>query len=183
MVERRAFAKKDKAIVVGEEMTKSNRPASRGTGDGAVEQTRCLNWGSSRPQPIRDRRAKTRWTKKISQREPARVSDEAIVSDELGGQHNLLGSQGPLDRVVRATRSVRNAFGLQDLNTRTLAAYKRRDTERMRVSRLTSVSCRYVVVKVSAESRFEAVLGKTRRTEFQRGCRKRALWENLEPAC
>ncbi len=142
MVERRAFAEKDKAIVVGEEMTKSNRSATRGTGDGAVEQTRCLNWGSSRVQPIRGRRAKTRWTKKISQKEPARVSDEAIVSDELGGQHNLPGSQGPLDRVVRAKRSVRNALGLQDLNARTLAAYKRRDAERMRVSRLASASCR-----------------------------------------
>ncbi len=142
MAERRAFAKKDKAIVVGEEMTKSNRLASRGTGDGAAEQTRCLNWGSSRQQPIRGRRAKTRWTKKISQREQARVSDEAIVSDEPGGQHNLPGSQGPLDRVVRATGSDRNAFGLQDLNARTLAAYKRCFVEHTRALRLTSMSHR-----------------------------------------
>ena len=125
LVERRASAKKDKAIVVGEEMTKSNRPATRGTGDGAVEQTRCSNWGSSPLQPIRGRRAKTRWTKKISQREQGRVSDEVIVSDELGGQHNLPGSQGPLDRVVRAKGPARNVSGLQDLKARTLAAYKR----------------------------------------------------------
>jgi len=29
-----------------------------------------------------------------------RVSDEAIVSNDLGGQHNLLASQGPLDERV-----------------------------------------------------------------------------------
>jgi len=37
------------------------------------------------------------WTKEISRREGPRVSDEAIVSMDLGGQHNLPASQGPLD--------------------------------------------------------------------------------------
>ena len=101
-VGRRTFAEKVKAGVAGEAMTKCSRPAHRGTEGGTMEKTRYLNWGTSRVQPIRDRRAKTRWTKKISQREDARVSDEAILSDELEGQHNLPGSQEPLDRVVRA---------------------------------------------------------------------------------
>ena len=37
------------------------------------------------------------WTKKISRREEARVSDEAVVSDDPEGQHNPRASQGPLD--------------------------------------------------------------------------------------
>jgi len=135
---RRAYARKGKAIVVGEEMTKCNRPANRGTGDGAVEQTRCLNWGSSRLQPKRGRRAKIHRTKKISRWKQGRVSDEAIVSVELGGQQNLPGSQGPLDRVVRATAAATHAYGPQGANAWTLAAYKRRGTERMRALRLTS---------------------------------------------
>jgi hypothetical protein len=141
-VVRRACAKKGKAIVDGEEMTKGNRPANRGTGDGAVGQTRCLNWGSSRLQPLRGRRAKIRRTKEISQRKQARVSDEAIVSSELGGQQNLPGSQGPLDRVVVATAPAKHAFGPKGANARAVAAYKREGAERMRALRLTSVSCR-----------------------------------------
>ncbi len=40
------------------------------------------------------------WTKKISQREGWSASDEAIVSDDPGGQQNLQASQGPLDWIV-----------------------------------------------------------------------------------
>lgn len=115
-VGRRTFAEKVKAGVAGEAMTKCSRPAHRGTEGGTMEKTRYLNWGTSRVQPIRDRRAKTRWTKKISQREDARVSDEAILSDELEGQHNLPGSQEPLDRVVRARGTRQIAVRLQGAN-------------------------------------------------------------------
>ena len=124
--------------MVGEEMTKSNRPANRGTGDGAVEQIRYLNWGSSRLQPKRGRRAKVDRTKKISRWKQVRVSDEAIVSVELGGQQNLPGSQGPLDRGVRATATAKHAYGPQGATTRTLTAYKRRGAERTRALRLSS---------------------------------------------
>ena len=140
-VGRRTNAERVKARAVGEAMTMSSRSAHRGTEGGTVEQTCHLNWGTSRVQPIRDRRAKTRWTKQISQREDARVSDEAIVSDDLGGQHNLPGSQGPLDRVVRATEPDALPSGYREPMTRTLAVYKHHDAACMRVSRLTSVSC------------------------------------------
>jgi hypothetical protein len=36
----------------------------------------------------------------ISRQEKPRGSDEAIVSDDPAGQHNLLASQGPLDRIA-----------------------------------------------------------------------------------
>lgn len=51
-------------------------------------------------QPIRDRRARTNWTKKISHAEEWRVSDEAIVSRDPMRQHNARESQGPLDWIA-----------------------------------------------------------------------------------
>ena len=68
----------------------------------------------------------------ISRRERPRGSDEAIVSDDLAGQYNLLASQGPLDRIAlgigshtgfaQLARKGRNASGEAGL----LAAYKLR---------------------------------------------------------
>jgi hypothetical protein len=69
------------------------RSAHRGTEDGMHEQTRRLNWGPTRGRSLRQ-------TKQISCRRATSGSDEAIVSDDLGGQHNRLASQGPLDGSV-----------------------------------------------------------------------------------
>ena len=55
--------------------------------------------GSSPDKTVGQRPA---WTKEISRREGPRVSDEAVVSDDLVGQQNPLASQGPLDRRVQA---------------------------------------------------------------------------------
>jgi len=92
-----------------------------------------------------------------------RGSDEVIVSDDPAGQHNPLASQGPLDRIVLGNfcSSFPPWGGLVRKDHRwktneTLAAYK-------------SLCFGSIVVKVAVEFLFEAVLGKTRRTEFQRG--------------
>src|SRR6266404_3344037 len=50
--------------------------------------------------PVPGGRDKDPSTKNISRREGARVSDEAIVSDDATGQNNPTPSQGPLDRRV-----------------------------------------------------------------------------------
>ncbi len=47
------------------------------------------NWGSCSHQPIRDRRAKTRQTKKIRYWEGRTVSDEAILGDDLNDNITL----------------------------------------------------------------------------------------------
>jgi hypothetical protein len=102
-------------------------------------------------------------TKKISRREDLRVSDEVVVSEDLEGQHNPPASQGPLDwKVCGATTPISCPRGPQGWMTWTIVTYKSRCDRRMRVLRLT----RRNVVKVVAEFQFEAVLGKTRRTEF-----------------
>jgi hypothetical protein len=102
----------------------------------------------------------------ISRLERARASDEAIVSFDATGQHNPTPSQGPLDRTVcragfprpPSWRLLPRAGLPWKPAEPTLAAYKPE------------------TAKVAVEGRFEAVLGKTRRTEFQRGRRKRDVW-------
>jgi len=90
-----------------------------------------------------------------------RGAHEVIVSIDLAGQHNPLASQGPLDRIVSGNLllSFPSRGGLDRKvhyrwkTNETLAAYKLR--------------CRYgIVMKVAVEFLFEAVLGKTHRTEF-----------------
>jgi hypothetical protein len=56
-----------------------------------------VNWGTSGGRPGPFSPGEQRWG--LPRRRP-RVSDEAIVSNDLGGQHNLLASQGPLDERV-----------------------------------------------------------------------------------
>jgi hypothetical protein len=90
----RVFAKATKTIAVGVETVDGTRLVRRGPGDGMHEQTRRSNWGPTRPHKVRT-------TKKISGRKTASGSDEAIVSDDLAGQHNRSASQGPLDRIAR----------------------------------------------------------------------------------
>jgi len=102
-------------------------------------------------------------TKKISRWKDLRVSDEAIVSTDPKGQHNPLASQGPLDWIAHYRESRFLApLGPQGYPGWALAEYKSRCYQRMRVLRLTR-SC---VAKILVEFQFEAVLGKTRRTEF-----------------
>ena len=83
--------------IISEGTTTSSYLAHRGTGGDTKAQICEANWGATRRQPIQVRRAKTRGTKKISPREMLSVSDETIVSDDPGGQHNLWESQGALD--------------------------------------------------------------------------------------
>ena len=97
----------------------------------------------------------------ISRRVEGRGSDEVIVSDDPAGQHNPLASQGPLDWIVLGNFCFsfpsRGGLVRKDHNksrtNETLAAYK-------------SLCFGSIAVKVAVEFRFEAVLGKTRRTEF-----------------
>jgi hypothetical protein len=90
-----------------------------------------------------------------------RGADEVVVSDDPTGQHNPMASQGPLDGIVvgniclsfsSGRGLVREVHDRQMTNT-ALAAYK-------------SSCFGSMVVKVAAEFPFEAVLGKTHRTEF-----------------
>ena len=90
-----------------------------------------------------------------------RGSDEVVVSDDPAGHHNPLASQGPLDRIVsgyfflsfpsRGGLDRKVHYGLKA--NEALAAYKTRCS-------------RGIATKVAVEFLFEAVLGKTRRTEF-----------------
>ncbi len=102
-------------------------------------------------------------TKKISRWEDLRVSDEAIVSTDPKGQHNPLASQGPLDwsAYCRKFRFLA-LLGPQGCPRWALAKNKPRCYRQMWVPRLT----RSGVAKILVEFQFEAVLGKTRRTEF-----------------
>jgi hypothetical protein len=150
---RRASAKMAKTTAVGEETAECTRSVHRGPGDGTYGKTRGLNWG-----PTRRRRAGG--TKQISLPVSASGSDEALVSDDPTGQHNRLASQGPLDGIVPGSGRGQTArflpFGvINPLPTNgTLVMSKRFGAKGM------------------VEFPFEAVLGKTRRTEFQRGWRK-----------
>ena len=108
----------------------------------------------------------------ISGGEGFRVSDEAVVSDDPTGQHNPMASQGPLDgRVGVAGGSCHiepkgsktgSPFGDHVfLGVATAVAYKMgsRGVCGRHLNPETSS-------KVAIDGPFEAVLGKTRRTEF-----------------
>jgi hypothetical protein len=73
----------------------------RGKGGGTAGQSYGVNWGSSELPPWADSSGAP---KRRMLRCSFRVSDEAIVSVDLGGQHNLLASQGPLDERVEVGR-------------------------------------------------------------------------------
>ena len=89
----RAMAELAKTIVDREATVNCTCPVHRGPGGGMHEQTGRLNWGTTR-------RRKCRMDERISRSVAASGSDEAIVSDDLAGQHNRSGSQGPLDESV-----------------------------------------------------------------------------------
>jgi hypothetical protein len=147
-----------KANTVGEATAKCSRLVHRGSGGGTHVQTHRLNWGPSLFPPV--------WvgwldSERISCRVEERGADEVIVSIDPAGQHNPLASQGPLDRIVSGIfllsfpprggldRKVHHRWKTSEA----LAAYK--------------LLCHPgTVTKVAVEFLFEAVLGKTRRTEF-----------------
>jgi len=169
-----------KATVRGEATAECSRGARRGT-EGGTEGTDTQRKVGNLCLPKRVVVALPRatWTKKISRWLVGRVSDEGIVSDDTAGQHNPRESQGPLDWHVlfpngepldpqrvhngRAEQTARNTQR-HDLweEDMTCAAYKGGGTERMRTTRLNSVKR----PKVAVDGQFEAVLGKTHRTEF-----------------
>jgi len=147
-----------KAITVGEVTAMYNRPVHRGIGDGTYEETHRSNWGPSHLPPLGVGGLDS---ESISCRAEVRGADEVIVGIDPAGQHNPLASQGPLDRIVPGSflLSFPSRGGLdrkvhyRSKTNETLAAYKLR--------------CQPgVVPKVAVEFLFEAVLGKTRRTEF-----------------
>ena len=126
----------------------------RSRDDGTESSSGRINWGPSAGQALRAIMMK-----------PAvagRSSDVVIVSDEAGGQHNRWRSQGPLGRCV-ASDAVSAAGRESDYGIK---------RARKRKPLWTRQSHREVAKGVS-DSLLEAVLGKTRRTEFQRGQGKR----------
>ncbi len=153
----RATAKLAKANTDGEVTARCNRPIHRGSGDGTHGQICRVNWGPSHLPPI--------WvgglvSELISCRVEARGADEVVVSVDPAGQHNPLASQGPLDGIVSENSCfsfpLRGSLVRKDHRRKineTLAAYK-------------SLGPDNVAAKVTAEFPFEAVPGKTRRTEF-----------------
>lgn len=80
-------------------------------------------------------------------------SDEAIVSINLAGQHNRLASQGPLDRIVPGNGSAKPKGACPSGPS---VALDDRYSGRVKA----------IFAKGMVEFLFEAVLGKTRRTEF-----------------
>jgi hypothetical protein len=129
-----------KAITDVEETTECTQQDRRGTEDGTESKIRGANWGICPHQPIRDRRAKARWTKKIRHREVLTDSDEAIVSDDLVGQHNPLESQGPLDWIAVGILFCQTCpNGPQRQSGTALGAYKLGSTACMWVSHLNPV--------------------------------------------
>jgi hypothetical protein len=154
----RATAELAKANTGGEATAICNRPVHRGSGDGTHEQMHRVNWGPSHFPPIRVGGLDS---ESISCRAEVRGAHEVIVSIDPAGQHNPLASQGPLDRIVSGTfllnfpsrggldRKVHYRWKASEA----LAAYK-------------SLCHPGAVTKVAVEFLFEAVLGKTHRTEF-----------------
>ena len=144
----RAMTDVAKTIVDREATVECTCPVHRGPGDGMHEQTGRLNWGTTR-------RLKCPEEESIIRRVAPSGSDEAIVSFDLAGHYNRSGSQGPLDESVWGWGTVSAIGGLvrkdHRFPTNTLAS---------RISRGNPLA------KVAADFSFEAVLGKTRRTEF-----------------
>ena len=144
----RAMTDLAKTIVDREATVEGTCPVHRGPGGGMHEQTGRLNWGTTR-------RRKVEQTKKISCSKATSGSDEAIVSTDLAGHYNRSASQGPLDESVWGWEAVFASGELVRKDHRPPAS-----TLASRISRGTPSA------KVATDFSFEAVLGKTRRTEF-----------------
>jgi len=172
----RPFKNRRKGLVGAEPLAKWRRP---------VGATKNQSFAVARPAGVRTMARKNRhakqigeplWsrpdranghrptrTKKISRWEDRRVSDEVVVSVDPMGQHNPLVSQGPLGRVAVSTGSAVHApCGPQELDGPAFDVYKVLHRGCMQVLCLIPGPA----LKVMSESLLEAVLGKTRRTEF-----------------
>ena len=157
----RAHADGAKANTVGEATANCTLPVHRGTEDGTHEPMHRVNWGTSALPPVGVVGLDSEF---ISCRVEGRGSDEVIVSFDPAGHYNPLASQGPLDRIASGNflLSFPSRGGLDRRvhyrwkSSGALAAYK-------------SFRSPNGIAKVAAQFLFEAVLGKTRRTEFQRG--------------
>ena len=145
----------------------------RGKGGGTRAQSSGVNWGTSGFPPQADILGCSSLRREfISGGEESRGSDEAVVSDDPTGQHNPMASQGPLDgRVgVAGDRATLNRKVLERvipfgddvfLGAATAVAYKTESWGGCGRHLNPGMSS-----KVVTDGPFEAVLGKTRRTEF-----------------
>ena len=119
----------------------------RSRGGGTESSSEEVNWGPSESR----RAAEIRHKAAVA----LRSSDVAIVSEEAGGQNNHWRSQGPLGGCVESeTLSAarrKSHYGIQREG-------RRFHSGRVKVAKMAA--------KGTVESPFEAVLGKTRRTEF-----------------
>jgi hypothetical protein len=145
----------------------------RGKGGGTRAQSLGVNWGTSGFPPQADflgcsgpRR------ESISGGEGFRGADEAVVSDDPTGQHNPMASQGPLDgrASVARDRATLNRKALERVIPSGIT-YSWELLLRWRIRRSHWGACgRHLnpgtPSKVAIDGPFEAVLGKTRRTEF-----------------
>jgi hypothetical protein len=114
-----------KANIVEEETTTCTRQDRRGTEDGTTLQIHGANWGICLFQPIRGRRAKIQWTKKIRHWKGQTASDEAILSDDLERQHNARRGKGLwTGNAVEVTGSAIHALWPQEQGFSALVAYK-----------------------------------------------------------
>ena len=171
--DRRTCYRKVKAKTEEEATVMCTLRGHRGKGGGTRAQSSGVNWGTSGFPPQADNLGCSSLCREsISGGEEFRGADEAVVSDDPSGQHNPMASQGPLDGRVGAagSRATLNREVLQRgnpfgdrvlLGARTAVAYK---TESWggcgRHLSLGKSS------KVAIDGPFEAVLGKTHRTEF-----------------
>jgi hypothetical protein len=145
----------------------------RGMGGGTRAQSIGLNWGTSGFPPQADNLGCSSLRhESISGGDESRGADEAVVSDDPPGQQNPMASQGPLDGRVGAagSRATLNREVLQRgnpfgdrvlLGARTAMAYKTESWGGCGRHLSPGMSS-----KVAIDGPFEAVLGKTRRTEF-----------------
>ena len=145
----------------------------RGMGGSTRAQSSGVNWGTSGFPPQADFLGCSSLRREsISGGEESRGSDEAVVSDDPPGQHNPMASQGPLDGHVgvagsrailnREVLGRGNPFGDRVLlGARTAVAYKIPSWGECGRHLSPGMSS-----KVAIDGPFEAVLGKTRRTEF-----------------
>ena len=142
-------------------------------GGGTRAQSSGVNWGPSGFPPEADfLGCSSPRLKFISGGEGFRGSDEAVVSDDPSGQQNPMASQGPLDgRVSLAgSRATLNRKALERVipsgityswEAATAVAYKTESWGGCGRHLSPGMS-----PKVAIDGPFEAVLGKTRRTEF-----------------
>ena len=171
--DRRTCYRKVKANTEEEATVMCTLRGHRGMGGGTRAQSSGVNWGTSGFPPQADNLGCSSLRREsISGGEESRGADEAVVSDDPPGQQNPMASQGPLDgRVgVAGSRATLNRKVLQRgnpfgdrvlLGARTAVAYKTESWGECGRHLSPGKSS-----KVAIDGPFEAVLGKTRRTEF-----------------